>query len=121
MSECENCGVQEHWEMYGYLNRFCFNCKWDKQPERKDLPDGDFKQYFPSIEPVTKETLENIINIFNHILEKSRNNEYSSKQDIIDNWYELCSEIAEHHDLDIPEIKYYEMKKPYHLSKEESK
>lgn len=120
MGECENCGVPDYWEFYGYLSRFCFNCRWDKQPERKDLPDSPFKQYELRIKPVTKESLEKIINIFNQLIEPIQKNQYASKQDIIDRWYEFCSEVSEQHDLDIIGIKYYELEKPYPSKKKKN-
>ena len=98
---CENCGVD-----FCYLNRYCLNCRWDRQPERGP-PDEPFEQR-PKVSKVKKETLEGFIYNFNEKLKRLNKDKYKTKQHLIDEWREFCSYIAEEYDLETG-TKYYEV------------
>lgn len=103
MTICGNCGVD-----FCYLNRYCSNCRLDRQPER-GLPNEPFDAE-PRIDKVEKETLEGFIHTFNQKLERIKKDDYKTKKHLIDEWHEFCSYIAEDYDLETG-IKYYEMEK----------
>ena len=100
---CENCG-----EQFCYLNRYCSNCSWDRDPEREP-PEEPFDTE-PVIDEVTKETLERFINIVDQKLEQISKDNYKTKQHLIDEWHEFCSYQAERYDLET-RTKYYELAK----------
>lgn len=99
---CENCGVD-----FCYLNRYCSNCRWDRQPERG--PSEELHEYdIPRIDKVEKKTLETFIRNFNGKVIGLNNDKYKTKQHLIDEWHEFCSYFAERYDLDTG-VKYYEV------------
>jgi len=98
---CENCGEETL-----YLNRFCENCKWDKQPERKDKPNKFRDEMI--IDEITKEEAGRMIYTLDILIDRMVKNEYQTKKHLQDEFRKKCSYLAERFDLETG-IKYWEI------------
>jgi len=102
MVKYDNCGYNSC-----YLNRFCENCRWDKQPKRKDLPNTPFEIY-PIIDKITKKNCGDIIYTLDKLIDTIVKNEYMTKKHLQDEFRKKCSYLAERFDLETG-LKYWEL------------
>lgn len=99
---CENCGID-----FCYLNRYCSNCKWDRQPER-GLTDTEHEN-LPRIDEITKEFVGGMIHTLDSLINNIVKDEYETKKHLQNEFRKRCSAYAERFDLETG-IEYWKIK-----------